>query len=152
MWDGFVDVVVGASKAVIHLVLGALGSIASMLDSVGSAFGQDFGLKNSIQGMQDAVNSGAIERGTKVVKDLVSPTAPAVADRQAASISQTAALSKFASQWGKPTNDLSFLDKEITVHTHVNLDGEKLAHGISKAKRSSDSRSFHPVPAGEGAF
>lgn len=153
MWDGFVDVVVGASKAVIKLVLGAMGSIAGIIDSVGSAFGQDFGLKGSIAGMQDAVNSGAIDRGTKVVKDLVSPTAPAVASQNVqikASAEQQAAAQQALKSMGL---DLTgFSGGDVVVHSHVHMDGEKVAEGISKAKRSRDSRSFHSVPAGEGAF
>lgn len=97
------------------------------------------------------MNSGALERGTAVIKNLVAPTAPAAAAQGAqvqASAEQQAAARQFLAKAGLDLGG----GQEVTIHAHVNLDGEKVAHGIAKAKRSRDSGSFHAVPAGEGVF
>jgi phage-related protein len=76
MWDGLIDVAVGASKVIVNLVLGMMHPIAAVIDSIGLATGQNYGLSNMVSQMQAGVNSGALERGTQVLKDMVPPSAP----------------------------------------------------------------------------
>jgi hypothetical protein len=152
MWDGLIDIVVGASKAIVRLALGALAPIAMMMDTMGAAIGQDYGFGSSVASMQAAVNSGAIERGAGVLKDMVPASAPAVAAMPDAATQKAA--QDVLRQMG-----LGFLgdlkdrtDKDLNITTHVHLDGEKIATAMGKAKRAGDARSYTPVPAAGGAF
>ncbi len=149
LWDGAVDVVVGAAKAIVQLLLGAMGSIAGLLDSVGSAMGQDFGFKNSIAGMQDAMNSGAVERGTSVIKNLVSPSAVAVAATNSQNQAADIRAAKFGGGVASPA---AAGDQHVHVSVPLIVDGEKLAHAHATAKRSRDSRAYHAVPAGAEGY
>jgi hypothetical protein len=145
LWDGFVDVVVGAAHAIVQLVLGALAVVSRLIDGVGASFGQNFGLTDAMKGLQDEVAS-RVTGGTAVLKSVVSgpeasPVVAASANLQARSGS--APIIVHAPPPGEQT---------VNVTVHSVLDGEKVGEGVARAKRSSDGRAFHAVPAYDGAF
>jgi len=150
MWDGLIDTVVGASKAIVSLVLGMMHPIASIIDSIGAVTGQDYGLTGMVSQMQAGVKSGAIERGAQGLKDLVPASAPAAAAQSATAEQSRAAAAQLAKMF--PALDFMNPEKEVHIHAHVNLDGENIATATAKARRAQGARSFHPVTATEGAF
>jgi TP901 family phage tail tape measure protein len=140
VWDGFVDIVFGATKAILRLATGALGMLAGMFDSIASKFGLDSGLTQSIESFRQQAESGLDFMAVKV-KGVIEPTAPAsaaVAQTSSAAAAAAGAAAGMAGAGG-----------EQVIHNHmsVHVDGEKLVEAHAAAKRSSRARSFEPVPA-----
>lgn len=147
MWDGFVDIVAGAARTVVNILMGTIGWFAKLIDSVGSTFGKDFGLGKEIDELQKGW-TGSLVEGTTVLKSVVSPAAgttgtAAIQGQAAATAAATAAGAPAAAEGG-----------EATVHHHVSLhvDGEKLAEVHAQSKRAAGARSFHEVPAEAGGY
>jgi TP901 family phage tail tape measure protein len=141
VWDGFVDIVFGALKAILKLAAGSLGMLAGMFDSIASKFGFDSGLKAQIEDFQRTAATGLDFMAVKV-KGVIEPTAPASAAVAQTSSAAAAAAAGIAAGAAGATG-------EQVIHNHmsVHVDGEKLVEAHAAAKRSSRARSFEPVPA-----
>lgn len=140
MWDGFVDIVIGALKAVLKIVTGVVGAIAGLFDQLADSFGFDSGLKQSIDDFQKQAAAGLDVMAVKV-KGVVDPTAAPAAP----AVAQQAGIMR-----GPSAEFRSAAQEVIHNHTTVNIDGEKLLEVHSAAKRSAKARSFEPVPAHGG--
>lgn len=141
LWNGFVDVVIGAAKIVTNLILGLVKMIAGLGDSIAQTLGFDSNMVGAVEGFQKDLMA-KVDLGTTVIKTSPSsnPGVAAAQNVRAAAVAQAPAMSM-----SEPT--------EQTTHVHVHLDGEKVGGAIVKAKRSSEARSFMPVAHAEaGAF
>ncbi len=144
MWDGFVDIVAGAARVVVNILMGTIGWFAKLIDSVGSAFGKDFGLGKEISELQKGW-TGSLVEGTAVLKAVVAPSgAPATA---AAIQGQASATAAATAAMGGEELAAALGGGDTTVHVNLNVDGEKLAEVAARAKRSGDARGFNAVPA-----
>jgi hypothetical protein len=143
MWDGFVDIVFGALKAILRLATGALGMLAAMFDSIASKFGFDSGLTQSIESFRAQAEAG-LEFMSVKVKGVVEPTAQP-AGAHVASLQTQAALGAAGAAGGG-----AGAPQAVHVSVPVHLDGAKVGEAVATAKRDARARSFEPVPAAAG--
>lgn len=145
MWDGFVDIVAGAARVVVNILMGTIGWFAKLIDSVGGAFGKDFGLGKEITELQKGW-TGSLVEGTTVLKSVVSPAgAPTAAAAIQGQANATAAA--HAALGGDELAAALGGGGDTTVHVNLNVDGEKLAAVQARARRSGEARAFQSVPA-----
>lgn len=145
LWDGFIDVVTNAGKAVINILMGTVGRVGSIIDALGSAFGKDLGIKKGIDGLKSDW-LGSMNDGGGMLKSVVGPGA--AAGTGAAAIKGQAAATAAATA---PLMSMMPEGEQMsTTHVHVNLDGEKVGEAVVRGRRSSRARSFEPVSSGGG--
>lgn len=147
LWDGFVDVCAGAARMVVNIVMGTIGWFGKLIDSVGGAFGKNFGLAKEINELKDTWN-GSLAEGTGVLKSVVSanaPASPGAAAIQGQAAANAAATAPLLAAAGAP-------NQEQVTHHHVsvNLDGEKVGETLATSRRSLRARSFESVPSSHG--
>lgn len=141
LWNGFVDVVIAAAKIVVNIILGIVKLIASATDSLNSAFGIKSHMGGFIEDVQKELMA-KVDLGATVIKASPSNN-PGVA--------ATSASKAAAEATAMPLMSMA-PEQHIHMHTDVHLDGEKIGSATSRAKRSSDARSFTPVAAAADGF
>jgi TP901 family phage tail tape measure protein len=131
LWNGAVDIVMGAIRLIIQGILSGVGMMGKIIDSVGSVFGKDLGASAGIAHARSDLDA-LFERATNAVK--VGPS-PAKAAIEAGVAANGAAAAASQGQ-----------TKHLTV---VNIDGKKVAEVLDTNKRNSKAREFMPVPGAQ---
>ncbi len=140
-WNGFVDVVIGAAKAVVNILLGIVRTVAWLGDVLNKAFGITSDMSGVMDGITQELNA-KVDLGTTVLKIGSGPNPGVTAAQNVRAVAAGAAPAMSVAP-----------EQNLTINTHVHLDGEKVGTAISKAKRSAEARSFTPVAAAEaGTF
>lgn len=129
-----------------HLVIGTLGLVTELIDSIGKSVGSDWGLTKGVRAFQASLDQGVIN-GTGVMKSWVGQgqSMPVVADRahQTAVYRETMSNLSMSQAAG---------DQHITMHVPLIVDGDKLAEAHATAKRSAAARGYRDVPATAGGY
>jgi hypothetical protein len=167
--QGFAAIALDAIGFVIGMASSLLRILAKTADFVGSLFGADLGLSNSVGRELDQVETSI----NKFRDDLTGRTVVVAAPEQSpiasmdvgqmssAAGASTIPVAAMASVIARgPTssqhaaNQSSVSDVQSVgpavaeIHTHLHLDGEQVAESVRKADLRKRARAFHPIPVG----
>jgi TP901 family phage tail tape measure protein len=145
MWDGFVDVVTGALRAVLKITMGAFGVLADIFDSLGSSFGANLGLRKQLDEFH-ALSDASLTVLQVKAKSLVEPTAQPAAT----AVAQAARVDNSIGRSGALAGAIG--GQVVHLVAPVHLDGVKIGEAMATAKRDDRSRSFEPVRSAGGGF
>ncbi len=133
VWKGLVDVVFGAMKGVVQIFGGAMKSVTKILDEL---TGNQFSLTAKVEAQTKASVEAIDQTGTSLKnpgKTTADPGLAAFARQEAFRRKDN------ADSDARP----SFLEPPVQhIHTHVHMDGQKMAEALHKVKRNDDQRSF----------
>lgn len=167
--QGFAVVALDAIGFVIGMASSLLRILAKTADFVGSLFGADLGLANSVGRELDQVEASINKFRDDVTGRTVVVPAPEqspmastdVGQMSSAAAASTIPVAAMASVIARGStssqqaanqssvSDVQSLGPAVAeIHTHLHLDGEQVAESVRKADLRKRARAFHPIPVG----
>ncbi len=166
--QGFAALAVDALSFVIGLVADLVKIMASAVDWIGSVFGADLGLGESVGKQLDAALAEVSKFRESLLETptvaIAGPTQTQIAPQDVGQMSTNAgasavpaaAMASVISGGTKKAVNQSLVSanesvgpSEATITSYLILDGEKVAEATQKAQLRKKARSFHAIPVGQ---